>query len=115
MKLSNDCSLAKTLRLLPIPLMALLSVHALAAKAPFGDEASILSNEAPTRTDISLPGAQQRLIHVLAETGKPIVLVVIAGRPLVLEKVLPRVCALVFPLIGGAVADQKMVADRLYV
>lgn len=73
-----------------------------------GGEESILSGEARTRTDISLPGAQERLIHVLAETGKPIVLVVMAGRPLVLEKVLPQVDAVLYAWHPGTMAGPAL-------
>jgi len=77
-----------------------------------GGEESILSGEARTRTNLVLPGAQERLIQVLAETGKPIVLVVMAGRPLVLENVLPRVDALVYAWHPGTMAGPAL-ADVL--
>ena len=43
-----------------------------------GEEA-ILSGEAHCRSDLSLPGAQLKLVNRLAQIGKPIVVVVIAG------------------------------------
>lgn len=46
-----------------------------------GEEA-VLSGEAHSRADLSLPGAQTALMEALAATGKPIVAVVMAGRPL---------------------------------
>ena len=46
---------------------------------PFG-----MSGEAASRTDISLPGQQQALLKALKETGKPVVLVLMNGRPLTL-------------------------------
>ena len=73
-----------------------------------GGEEAILSGEARTRTEISLPGAQERLIHVLAETGKPIVLVVMAGRPLVLERVLPQVDAVLYAWHPGTMAGPAL-------
>ena len=48
----------------------------------FAGEEAILSGEARCRADISLPGAQTQLLTELKKTGKPIVLVVMAGRPL---------------------------------
>ena len=48
----------------------------------FCGEEAILSGEARCRADISLPGAQTALIKALKATGKPLVLVVMAGRPL---------------------------------
>ncbi len=46
-----------------------------------GEEA-ILSGEAHSRASIKLPGAQEAMIRELAKVGKPIVLVIMAGRPL---------------------------------
>lgn len=40
------------------------------------------SGEAAVRTDIRLPKAQQELLKALKETGKPIVLINLSGRPL---------------------------------
>ncbi|MGW8376049.1 glycoside hydrolase family 3 N-terminal domain-containing protein [Streptomyces sp. ODS28] len=42
------------------------------------------SGEAAARSDIRLPGVQEELIRRIAATGKPFVVVVMAGRPLVL-------------------------------
>lgn len=50
----------------------------------FGGEEAVLSGEAHSRADISLPGAQTELLRQLAATGKPVVTVVMAGRPLTL-------------------------------
>jgi len=41
-----------------------------------------LSGEGNDRTDINLPGVQEELLKALKETGKPIVLVLLNGRPL---------------------------------
>ncbi len=41
-----------------------------------------LSGEASSRASLDLPGAQAKLVRKLAATGKPLILVVIAGRPL---------------------------------
>ena len=48
-------------------------------------EASEMTGEAASRSDISLPESQRNLIEALAKTGKPLVLVVMSGRPLVLN------------------------------
>jgi beta-glucosidase len=40
------------------------------------------SGEAAVRTDIRLPEAQRQLLKALKETGKPVVLVTLSGRPL---------------------------------
>jgi len=49
-------------------------------------EASEMSGEAASRTDISLPQSQRRLLEELAKTGKPLVVVLMSGRPLGLER-----------------------------
>jgi beta-glucosidase len=41
-----------------------------------------LSGEAASRTRLTLPGHQRELLDALAATGKPVVLVLVAGRPL---------------------------------
>jgi beta-glucosidase len=45
-------------------------------------EAADMSGESSSRADIGLPESQQKLLTALAKTGKPIVLVLINGRPL---------------------------------
>jgi len=45
-------------------------------------EPSILSGEAASRSDLRLPGDQERLIHAVAATGVPVVVVLLSGRPL---------------------------------
>ena len=45
-------------------------------------EASEMSGEAASRTNIEIPESQKRLIRELVNTGKPVVLVLMSGRPL---------------------------------
>ncbi|WP_420574602.1 glycoside hydrolase family 3 N-terminal domain-containing protein [Kordia sp.] len=59
-----------------------------------GGEEAILSGEAHSRADINLPGAQEQLIKELAKTGKPIVLVIMAGRPITVGNILNDVDAI---------------------
>lgn len=47
-------------------------------------ESRSMSHEASSRTDITLPGRQRDLIKALKATGKPLVLVLMNGRPLAL-------------------------------
>ncbi len=47
-------------------------------------EAALMSGEAASRSEIGLPGVQRELLAALKATGKPIVLVVMSGRPLTL-------------------------------
>jgi len=76
----------------------------------FLGEEAILSGEAHSRAFLTLPGAQQALLEAVAATGKPVVLVVIAGRPLVLTPILPHVSAMLYAwhpgtMGGPAIAD----------
>jgi beta-glucosidase len=45
-------------------------------------EPSDLSGEAKSRSDIRLPGDQERLVHAIADSGTPFVVVLCNGRPL---------------------------------
>ena len=47
-------------------------------------EASEMTGEAASRSDIGLPQSQTNLLKALAKTGKPLVLVIMSGRPLTL-------------------------------
>ena len=49
-------------------------------------EATEMSGEAASRTDITIPDTQKKLIKALVETGKPVVLVLMSGRPLAIPE-----------------------------
>ncbi len=73
-------------------------------------EATEMSGEAASRTDISIPESQKKLIRALVETGKPLALVLMSGRPLTIpeESQLPLSILQVWhPGVeaGNAVAD----------
>ena len=72
-------------------------------------EPSYISGEAHTRGNISLPGSQTRLIEYLATLGKPVCMVVIAGRTLVISKEDSLCDCVVYPwqygIAGEGVAD----------
>ncbi len=73
-------------------------------------EATEMSGEAASRTDITIPDSQKKLINKLAETGKPMVLVLMSGRPLDIseEMALPvSILQIWHPGVeaGNAVAD----------
>jgi beta-glucosidase len=53
--------------------------------ASVGESAS-MSGEARSRSRIGLPGVQEELLQVLRATGKPLVLLVHAGRPLIIHQ-----------------------------
>lgn len=48
-------------------------------------EVNNMSGEGASRTDITIPDAQQELLKALKATGKPVVLVLTTGRPLILN------------------------------
>jgi beta-glucosidase len=79
----------------------------------FAGEEAILSGEAHCRADIGLPGHQEALIDAIAETGKPIVLVIMAGRPLTLESVLGKVDAVLYAWHPGTMGGPA-IADLLF-
>ena len=49
-------------------------------------EASEMSGEAASRTDITIPESQRFLVRALSKTGKPLIVVVMTGRPLALTE-----------------------------
>lgn len=79
----------------------------------FAGEEAILSGEAHCRADISLPGLQNQLIAELKKTGKPIVLVVMAGRPLTIEKQISESDAVLYAFHGGTMAGPAL-ADLIF-
>jgi beta-glucosidase len=79
----------------------------------FLGEESILSGEAHCRADIDLPGHQEQLIDAVAATGKPIILVVMAGRPLTLGRVVDKVAALLYAWHPGTMGGPA-IADLLF-
>ncbi|MDR2056946.1 MAG: beta-glucosidase BglX [Dysgonamonadaceae bacterium] len=75
----------------------------------FAGEEAILSGEAHSRADISLPGAQKELLAEVAKTGKPIVLIVMAGRTTEIYKELPLVNACLFSFHPGTMGGPALV------
>jgi beta-glucosidase len=72
-----------------------------------------MSGEAKSRSSLRLPGVQELLIKRLASTGKPLVLMISAGRPLVLGEILPFAKAVVYTWWLGIEAGNAM-ADVLF-
>ena len=70
----------------------------------FLGEESILSGEAHSRADIGLPGAQLDLLRRLKEAGKPVISIIMAGRPLTLEQALEYSDAMLFAWHPGTMA-----------
>jgi beta-xylosidase len=81
--------------------------------AAVGDEAGLFghgtSGEGCDVTELKLPGAQEALLHALADTGLPVVAVLVTGRPYALGGVASRLAAVVQTFFpgeegGGAIA-----------
>jgi beta-glucosidase len=73
-------------------------------------ESSAMSGEAAARAYLDLPGNQQQLLEAVVATGKPVVLLVFSGRPLVLDWAAQHVAAIMevwFPGVetGPAIVD----------
>jgi len=79
----------------------------------FVGEEAILSGEAHCLADISLPGAQAQLIKALKQTGKPLVMVVMAGRPLTIGNQLEQADAVIYAFHGGTMAGAGL-ADLIF-
>ena len=71
-------------------------------------EASEMSGESSSRTDIGIPDVQKRLLAKLLETGKPVVLVLFAGRPMTLVWEQENVPAILNVWFGGTEAAQAI-------
>lgn len=76
-------------------------------------ESADMSGEAHSRAHLGLPGRQQELVNAIAETGKPIVCVLMSGRPLVIPHLTRQVNALLAAWHGGIRAG-RAVADILF-
>ncbi len=76
-------------------------------------EASEMSGESASRTDIQIPEVQQRLLRALLKTGKPVVLVVFNGRPLDLTEEQANVPAILDVWFGGTETGDA-IADVLF-
>jgi len=64
-------------------------------------ESSEMSGEASSRTDIGIPDVQKVLLQELLKTGKPVVLVLFAGRPMTLTWENENVPAILNVWFGG--------------
>jgi beta-glucosidase len=76
-------------------------------------ESANMSGEARSRAHLGLPGRQQELLDAIAQAGKPIIGVLITGRPLVIPRMAEQVDALLVAWHGGIRAG-RAVADLLF-
>lgn len=79
-------------------------------------EESILTGEAHSRAKLGLPGAQSDLIRVLSESGKPLILVIMTSRPLVIEEEIKYCDAVLYAWhpgsMGGAALAEVLLGQE---
>ncbi len=75
----------------------------------FGGEEAILSGEAHSRAHLNLPGAQDALIAEIAKSGKPIILVILAGRPLTIGDISEKAEAVLYGWHPGTMGGPALV------
>jgi beta-glucosidase len=76
-------------------------------------EAADMTGESSSRADISIPESQENLLKALVKTGKPVVLVLFNGRPLILTWENQHVQAILDAWFGGTEAGNA-IADVLF-
>ncbi|MBZ5580866.1 MAG: glycoside hydrolase family 3 C-terminal domain-containing protein [Acidobacteriia bacterium] len=79
----------------------------------FLGEEQILSGEAHSRAFLTLPGAQEALVEEIAKAGKPIVAVILAGRPLTFQGASSRAGAVLYAWHPGTMGGPA-IADLLF-
>ncbi|HDR50300.1 MAG TPA: glycosyl hydrolase, partial [Mariniphaga anaerophila] len=79
----------------------------------FAGEEAILSGEANSRGIIDLPGIQTELIQELKKTGKPLIIIVMAGRPLAIQQELEMADAVLYAWHPGTMAGPAL-ADLIF-
>lgn len=77
-----------------------------------GEKAN-MSGEAASRSQINLPGVQEELIQRLAATGKPVIVVLMNGRPLAIPGVHQQASAILETWFSGTQAGNA-IADVLF-
>jgi len=76
-------------------------------------EASEMSGEASSRSNIEIPATQKELLKALVATGKPVVLILFTGRPLAIKWEAENVPSILNVWFGGSEAGDA-IADVLF-
>jgi beta-glucosidase len=76
-------------------------------------EAAMMSGEACARAEIGLPAIQEELVLELCKTGKPVVVVLMNGRPIVIPKIAEKATAILETWWLGTEAGNA-ITDVLY-
>ncbi len=79
----------------------------------FLGEEAILSGEAHCLADLNLRGSQRELLREAKKTGKPVVAVIIAGRPLTIKDDLKNMDALLYSFHPGTMGG-KALCDLIF-
>lgn len=88
----------------------------------FAGEEAVLSGEAHCRADITLPGAQKEYLAELAATAKPVVTVIMTGRPMAITDVVKNSAAVLYnfhpgtmggPAIANVLAGKAVPGGKL--
>ena len=74
-----------------------------------GEDANSMTAEASSRAKLGLPGEQEQLLKFVAQTGKPVVLVIFSGRPLALANVVQNAGAILEAWHPGLQAGPALV------
>lgn len=74
----------------------------------FVGEEAILSGEAHSLSDLDLQGAQSELLEEVYKAGKPVVAVIMAGRPLTIEKDLDHCDAMLYSFHPGTMGGPAL-------
>lgn len=76
-------------------------------------ECAEMSGESPSRTNLEIPDAQQDLLKALVKTGKPVVLLLFTGRPLILNWESEHIPSILNVWFGGSEAAYA-IGDALF-
>jgi beta-glucosidase len=76
-------------------------------------EAAEMSGESASRSNLDLPGSQRKLIEALVKTGKPMVVVLLNGRPLTIPWLHEQAPAILEAWFAGTEAGNA-IADVLF-